>query len=94
MYPLVHVRACAPTGTRLRAERGSSGEDSVDNLFLRGEVNGRCAISLAMGIDDFIVPVTTDDHMNHTQNFSLTSPTILHVDHLINPQQYNQFKGV
>jgi hypothetical protein len=47
-----------------------------------------------MGADDFFVPVATEDHINHTQNFSPTASTILHVDHLINPQQYNQFKGV
>jgi hypothetical protein len=47
-----------------------------------------------MSTDDFIVPVATEDHINYTQNFSPTLPTILHVDHLINPQQYNQFEGV
>jgi hypothetical protein len=47
-----------------------------------------------MGANGFIAPVATEDHINHTQNFSPTSPTIFHVDHLINPQQYNQFEGV
>jgi bisphosphoglycerate-independent phosphoglycerate mutase (AlkP superfamily) len=75
-------------------EGGSSGEDFVDNLFLWREVKGRRAIWIAMGVDDFIMPVANEDHVNHTQNFSPTSPTILHVDHLIKQQQYNQFEGV
>jgi hypothetical protein len=62
-------------------------------FFLWREAKGRHAISIAMGADDFIAPVATKDHINHTQNFSPTSPTILHVDHLINPQQYNYFEG-
>jgi hypothetical protein len=47
-------------------------------------VKGRRALSIATGADDFIVPVATDDHINHTKNFSPTSPTILRVDQLIN----------
>jgi hypothetical protein len=57
-------------------------------IFLWREVKGRRVISIATGADDSIVPIATKDHINHTQNFSPTSPTILHVDHLINPQQY------
>jgi hypothetical protein len=38
--------------------------------------------------------IATEDHINHTQNFSPTSFTILHVDHLINPQLYDLFEDV
>jgi hypothetical protein len=36
MCPLVYVRARVPTGMRLWTEGGSSGEDSVNNLFFEG----------------------------------------------------------
>jgi hypothetical protein len=39
-------------------------------------------------------PVATEDHINHTQNFSPTSPAIIHVNYLINPQQYDLVEDV
>jgi hypothetical protein len=39
---------------------------------------------------DFTAPVATEDHFNRMKsNLSPTSPTILHVDHLMNSQQYD-----
>jgi hypothetical protein len=69
---------------------------SADDVILIVATFDRCQaglITIATGADAVNPLVATKDHLNRTQNFCPTLPTILHVNHIINWQQYDLVGG-